>query len=75
MKERGAKVLTLIPLNLDNFLFQWTDGMADEVRKRLAADFTGWKRSHTRFEKAFEQVIWALRADEGAREAPPVSKL
>ena len=54
MKERGAKVLALIPLNLDGFLFKWTSGKAEEVKSRLAADFTGWKRSNTRFERAFE---------------------
>jgi hypothetical protein len=75
MKERGAKVLALIPLDLDGFLFKWTSGKAEEVKARLAADFTGWKRSHSRFERAFESVIRALQADEDAREAPPPPKL
>jgi hypothetical protein len=75
MKERGAKVLALIPLNLDGFLFKWTSGKAEEVKSRLAADFTGWKRSHVRFERPFERVVRALRADDGVREAPPTSRL
>jgi hypothetical protein len=74
MRDRGTRVLALIPLNLDNFLFQWTSGMADEVRARLAADFTGWKQSHKRFEREFERVVQAVRADDDAREAPPPPK-
>jgi uncharacterized protein YjbI with pentapeptide repeats len=75
MKARGEKVLVLIPLNLDGYLFDWQDGKADEVRRRLAADFTGWDVQQGKFERQLERVIQALRADEGGRQVPPLSLL
>ncbi len=75
MKERGEKVLSLIPLDLDGYLLDtWKSGKARQVRSRLAADFRGWAEEAI-FTEQLGRVVKALRADEGGRQRPPEPRL
>ena len=77
MKERGKKVLALIPLDLDAFLFSadYQSGMKPEITRRVAANFVGWEKDPALFDRELEKVIRALRTDDAGRENPPASKL
>lgn len=76
MRERKEKVLALIPLDMDGFLFseRCTNPKTQQIRSRLAADFQGWEHDNSVFVQGVEGVIRALRTD-GGKEAPPESKL
>jgi uncharacterized protein YjbI with pentapeptide repeats len=76
MRARGKKVLALIPLNLDGYMFggKWVSGKATEIKTRVAADFTGWDKDNAKYEAELERVVRALRTD-GGREEPPKQKL
>ena len=64
-KEEKADREILLPLNLDGYLFNgWKGPLAVEVRKRLAADFTGWEEDAAKFETQFERVVLALTDSE-----------
>jgi uncharacterized protein YjbI with pentapeptide repeats len=73
-QQRGKEVYSLIPLNLDGYLFsdEYESEFESVLKERLAADFTGWERDNAKFEEQFERVVKALRTE---REEPPEAKL
>ena len=76
-RQRGEKVRALDPAQPRRLHLQrcWKSGYRAEIRRRLAADFTGWETDSGKFEAQVENVIRALRADEAAREKPPKTRL
>ena len=74
--EGGQKVLALVPLNLDGFLFSadYQSGKKVEITIRVAANFVGWEKDPAFFDRELEKVIRALRTDEDGREKAPISK-
>lgn len=70
------RILALIPLNLDDYLFddQCQSATGEELRGRMAANFTGWEHDNALFEREMEKVVRALRPG-GGKAPPPEPKL
>ena len=66
MKEYGRKVLALIPLNLDGYLFEWDNGKASQILTRFAADFTDWQQDGSKFDLQVQRIIRALQGEDAA---------
>ncbi len=60
-KERDDGRDVLIPLNLDGYFFEWKGDHSVRIQERLAADFTGWEKDNTKFERELDKVVKALR--------------
>ena len=58
-------VLRMIPLNVDGFVFtdDWPSGLRQQVRDRIATDFTNWKTDPDEFDRQVQRVVMALRTD------------
>jgi hypothetical protein len=72
-RDRGEKVLCVVPLDLDGYLFEWTDGKATKLKERVAANFKD--RRAKQFDKQMERLVAALRPQDQGRRQPPRSQL
>ena len=52
----------------------WASGKRQQIKERLAANFTGWETDNAKFEEQFERVVKALMTGSD-REEPPASRL
>jgi hypothetical protein len=76
-RERQEETLAVIPLNLDDFLFDAACSHEHQptLAKRHAARFVGWESDDAVFDTQIERVARALRADDLVRPKPPTPKL
>lgn len=75
LRERGERVLALIPLDLDGYLRDgWDNPYKTHLTERLAADFRGWESDNATFEAQFEKVVRAMMT-EGGKSPPPEPRL
>lgn len=74
-KQRKKKIGALVPLTLDDFVFNWDDGAAANLIERNIADFRNWEGSNSEFEAQLKRVIAAIRSDDGAMPPKPEPKI
>lgn len=63
----------LIPITIDDFVYQWSDARADEVRRYVIGDFKDWHDA-VAFEKALGNLIHALNIDRPDVKPPSFIK-
>jgi hypothetical protein len=77
-RERGREVLSLIPLDLDGYLFSREYegyGKGAQIRSRVVADFTNWDSDSQIFRQQLEKLLMALRVNDGWGKATPTPRL
>jgi len=71
-KERGKRINLLIPIRIDDHIFEWDGAKGEEVRRYIIGDFRYWQ-DEAKFQKALDELIAALNVDRG--EDAPLSFL
>ncbi len=61
-KERGKKFRLVIPIRIDDHIFNSESGLFDTLRNSIIGDFCKW-RDESEFEKAMKELITALNSN------------
>lgn len=63
-EDREARNI-LFPIRVDDYIFNtWQHERKDDVISKVVGDFTGWNRSATKYEAAFNKLLGALQASD-----------
>ena len=59
---RGVRAKSFIPIDLDGFIKteEFSNSRNQEIRSRVAVNFSGWKENERKFEDEFEKIIQIL---------------
>ncbi len=68
-KERGKRINLLIPIRIDDHIFDWDGAKGEEVRRYIIGDFRDWQ-DEAKFQKALNELVASLNVDRG-EDAPP----
>lgn len=62
MKERGKRINLLIPIRIDDYIFEWDGAKKEEINRYHIGDFREWQ-NEINFEKALNDLIHALNVE------------
>ncbi len=61
-RERRESIHLLIPITIDDYVFQWKGAKGEDVRRYTIGDFKEWQ-DETKFDQALNTLIQALHVD------------
>lgn len=59
MEERGQQIHLLIPITIDNYVFEWNGAKKEEIKRYNIGDFCDWENDE-KFELALAKLIESL---------------
>lgn len=62
MKERGKNIHLLIPIRIDDYIFEWEGAKKEEILRYNIGDFREWENEE-KFKLALTELIHALNVD------------
>ena len=69
-QKTGKDIETLLPLNLDGFMFSgdWKNPNEKKISSRSAADFVGWRRNKTKLDEECDKLAKKLIGDDKVKK-------